>query len=142
MITPSGRVPEQGLDWISWIQRPCSGRTFDLGLPRRVIEYLGIYSAKRGCGRPPRWAHPTWARQGGWRALVGCALLVDLLALPQSFGGLFCSKKNRQKVSSNSKNFYFCTKNNTTVVLLKTASVRVSSMQIISKPYKIVVNMA
>jgi acetylornithine/N-succinyldiaminopimelate aminotransferase len=37
--------------------------------------------------------------------------------------------------------FYFCTKNNTMVVLLKTTSVRVSSMQIIPKPYKIVVNM-
>ena len=64
MIAPSGRVPERGLDWISWIHRPCGGETSDLGLPRRVLKYLGIYSAKRGCGRPPRWAQPTWARQG------------------------------------------------------------------------------
>ena len=50
--------------------------------------------------------------------------------------------KNRQKVSLHLENFDFCTKNNTTVVLLKTASVRISSMQIIPKPYKFVVNMA
>ena len=37
--------------------------------------------------------------------------------------------KKRQKVSAHLENFHFCTKNNTTVVLLKTASVRVSSMQ-------------
>ena len=36
----------------------------------------------------------------------------------------------------------FLHENNTTVVLLKTASVRVSSMQIIEKPYKIIVNIA
>src|SRR3989337_1994612 len=40
------------------------------------------------------------------------------------------SIKNLQEVSSNSKNFYFFTKNNTMVVLLKTTSVRVSSIQI------------
>ena len=33
VIPPSGRVPERGLDWISWIQRPCGGGTSDLGLP-------------------------------------------------------------------------------------------------------------
>ena len=27
---------------------------------------MGIYSAKKGYGRPPRWAQPTWARQGWW----------------------------------------------------------------------------
>ena len=36
----------------------------DLGLPQRVLEYLGFYRAKKGCGRPPRWAQPTWARLG------------------------------------------------------------------------------
>ena len=50
--------------------------------------------------------------------------------------------KNHQKVSLHLENFYFCTKNNTTAVLLKTASVRVSSIQIIPKPYIIIVNMA
>src|SRR3990170_2601102 len=64
MISPSVRVPKRGLDWISWIQRPCGGGTSDLGLPLGFLEYLMIYRAKRGCGRPPRWAQPTWARLG------------------------------------------------------------------------------
>ena len=50
MIPPSDRVPERGLDWFSWIQRPCGGGTSDLGQTRWVSEYLGIYSAKRGAG--------------------------------------------------------------------------------------------
>ena len=28
------------------------------------LEYWGIYRAKRWCGRPPRWAQPTWACLG------------------------------------------------------------------------------
>ena len=74
-IPPSGRVPERVLDWISWIHRPCSGGTSDLGLPRMVSKYLWIYRVKRGCGRPPRWAQPTWAHLPPRRALVGCAPL-------------------------------------------------------------------
>ena len=56
--------------------------------------------------------------------------------------GVSFVQKNRQKVSAHLENFHFYTKNNTMVILLKTASVRVSSMQIIPKPYKNVVNMA
>ena len=78
----------------------------------------------RGEHNPPGHGRPTR------RAMVGCALLVALLALPRSFGGVFCSKKYRQQVSAHLENFHFCTKNNTTVVLLKTTSVRVSSIQI------------
>ena len=78
----------------------------------------------------------TKARQGGWYALA---------AGPPSSGSLLryfsFLPKNRQKVSSNSENFYFCRKTNTTTVLLKTAPIRVSSMQIIQKPYRIVVKL-
>ena len=28
------------------------------------LEYLVIYRTKRGCGRPPRWAEPSWACLG------------------------------------------------------------------------------
>jgi hypothetical protein len=59
----------------------------------------------------------------------------------EASGVSFVLKKS-SKISAHLENFHFCTKNNTTIVLLKTTSVRVSSMQIISKPYKIVVNMA
>ena len=37
--------------------------------------------------------HPPRLGLGSRRALVGCALLVALLALPRSFGGIFCTKK-------------------------------------------------
>ena len=43
---------------------------------------------------------------------------------------VFLFQKNRQKLSLYLENFDFCTKNNTTVVLLKTTSVRVSFIQI------------
>ena len=39
-----------GLDWFSVATEPCGGGTSYLGLPRRVSEYLGIYSARRGTG--------------------------------------------------------------------------------------------
>ena len=48
MIPPSGRVPERSLDWFSVATEACGGETSDLGLPQRVLEYLGIYRAKRG----------------------------------------------------------------------------------------------
>src|SRR3990170_16914 len=67
---------------------------------------------------------------GGWRALVPRGHWVAPLQwvlVPIFF---ICSIKNLQKVSSNSKNFYFCTKNNTMAVLLKTALVRVSFIQV------------
>ena len=37
----------KGLDWFSVATEPCGGGTSDLGSPRRVLEYLGIYRAKR-----------------------------------------------------------------------------------------------
>ena len=43
----------KGLDWFSVATEPSGGGTSHLGLPLRVLEYLGIYRAKRGCGRPP-----------------------------------------------------------------------------------------
>ena len=64
MISPSGGVPERGLDWFFVATEACGGGTLDLGLPRGFLEYLTIYREKRGCGRPPRWAQPTRARLG------------------------------------------------------------------------------
>ena len=42
----------------------CGGGTSDLGLSPGFLEYLGTYRAKRRCGRPPRWAQPTWRTWG------------------------------------------------------------------------------
>ena len=58
------------------------------------------------------------------RAPQACRFLMRLLVLSRSFGGLFWSTKNHHKFSAHSENFYFCTKNDTMVVLLKIASVR------------------
>jgi hypothetical protein len=139
---PSGRVPERGLDWFFVATEACGGGTSDLGLFLMVSLFIG-FSALESREDGPRGEHnPPRLGLGSRRALVGYALLLALLALPRSFGGLFCSKKNHQTVSTHLENFHFCTKNNTTVVLLKTASVRVSSMQIIPNTYKIIVNMA
>ena len=62
--SPFGRVSERGLDWFSVATEACGGGTSDLGFPPGFLEYLGIYRAKKGCGRPLRWAQPTWACQG------------------------------------------------------------------------------
>ena len=144
MTPPSGRVPEQGSRWYFFGTEACGGDGEVLGLFLRVSLFIGFFSV----GITRRWAKmgprgttallppPPQARGGGLcapRKASGSSM---------KFCGSLLVQKNRQKVSSNSENFYFCTKNNTTVVLLKTASVRVSSNQIIPKPNKIVINMA
>src|SRR3990170_1889768 len=93
MISPSDRVPEQGLDWFFVATEACAGGTSDLGLFLMVSLFIGFLASvsredgPRGEHNPPGQARPHW------RAVVGCALLVALLALPRSFGGLFCPKK-------------------------------------------------
>ena len=83
MIPPSGRVPERGLDWFSVAAELCGDGTSDLGLPQGFLEYLTIYRAKRQCGRPPRWAQPTWAGMG-----------------PQARPGGLCSPQSSPQVLS------------------------------------------
>ena len=80
------------------------------------------------CGAT-RWGQPTWVRQEGACPGGLCPPRCPLrwLLAPEI---LFYYIKNPRKVSFHSENFYFCTKNNTMVVLLKTASVRVSFIQI------------
>ena len=95
MISPSGRVPEWGLDWFSMAIEPCGGGTSYLGLPRGFLEYLEIYRAKRGCGRPPRWAEPTWARLGPQARPGGfCPPRGTPQVLHWPIGGLLVHKKS------------------------------------------------
>ena len=134
MIPPSGRVPEQGLDWFFMATKDCGGRISDLGLFLGVYVFIGFF----GVGFTRRWvsrrAQPTGASRahqvhpGGLYPPHGSSGPPTKLLVPLFF------QKFRQKVSLHWENFDFFTKNNTTVVLLKTASVRVSSMQIIPKP--------
>ena len=45
-----------GLDWFFVATEACGGGTSNLSTPLGFLEYLGIYMAKRRCGRPLRWA--------------------------------------------------------------------------------------
>ena len=67
---------------------------------------------------------------GGGRGPRACSPLARPLTWNFAQVFFFYSRKILRKFSGHSENFYFCTKNNTMVILLKTASVRVSSIQI------------
>ena len=62
--------------------------------------------------------------QGGGRGNMACGPLAHPLRWIFAQVLFIFSRKILRKFSGHSENFYFCTKNNTTVVLLKTASVR------------------
>ena len=92
MISPSGGVPEWGLDWFLVATEAYGGGTSDLGLPRGFLEYLGIYRAKRRC----RWA--MWGAQPPGRAQVGCSPHRPPLWCFVGPYGVFWTRKNLQKV--------------------------------------------
>ena len=77
-----------------------------------------------------RSAEPQGAHETGGRALHPRGQGVGPLALILSPVFFIFSKTYLRGFSGHSENFYFCTINNTMVVLLKTTSVRVSSIQI------------
>ena len=117
MVSPSGRVSERAPDWFFVATEACGDGTPDLGFFLGVLVFIGIFGVgltSRRCPRAPQ----------------ACGLLGHFLA--QLFAPVFFifSKNILRKFSAHSENFYFCTKNNTMVVLLKTASVRVSFIQI------------
>ena len=136
MIPPSGKEPEQGFGRDRFGAEACGGGVEVLGFFLGFSIFIGIFGVgftSRGCPRGP---------QARGRAPQACGSLSHLLAHLRCSVVLFWSIKNHRKFSAHSENLYFCTKNNTTVVLLKTASVRVSSNKIIPKSYRIIVNMA
>ena len=68
---------------------------------------MGIYRVKRGCGRPPRWAQPTWARLGPQVLLWPILGVLVHKRSPKSFAvfGLrliliSCHVKNKQKTAT------------------------------------------
>ena len=133
---PSGRVPEQGPDWFLVATEACGGRTLDLGYVLEVWGFIGEVGVENKSGGPTGSPRGTGARPP---PLWG----------PQDSPPVdFCSsifysfQKNSPLIFIAFREFLFVHKNNTTVVLLKTASVRVSSNQIIPKSYKTIVNMA
>ena len=65
-VPPSGRVPEQGPDWVLVATEACGGGTPDLFCAPIVLGYMDIYRRKkyvRGATKGPRgWR----VRPGGW----------------------------------------------------------------------------
>ena len=47
---PSGRVPEQGLDWFSVATEPCGDGTPDLFCVLEVLGHVGIYGCREDVG--------------------------------------------------------------------------------------------
>ena len=80
---------------------------------------MGLEVSTTHRGKPDPSDAPWWVVPSSW-----------LFWPSYEASGVSFVPKKYQKVSAHLENFHFCTKNNTTVVLLKTASVRVSSMQI------------
>ena len=100
MISPSGRVPQQGLDWFFVATEACGGGTPDLGYVLGVSVYieLELRSVELQGGHEAGGApHP---RGKG----------VGPLALILSPVFFIISKNNLREVSGHSENFYFCTK--------------------------------
>jgi hypothetical protein len=139
---PPAGYRKWAIDAIVEVQRLAAVKTLIWGSLRGCLNIWGCLAVDageegRGGGQEDRGR--AWAP---WHALVGGAhhgpplryFFVPLV--------VFWPRKNRQKVSFHLENFDFLHKNNTAAVLLKTASVRVSSNQIIPKPYRIVINMA
>ena len=119
----------------------CGGGTPDLGFFLGVSVFIGIFGIRLTSGGL-RVGHDIGAHPGGWARPTPSWAARDSSGPTLLLWGLLLVHKNHRKFSTHSKNFYFCTKNDTMVNLLKTASVLVSSNQIIPKPYKIVINMA
>ena len=90
--TPSGRMPEQGPDWVLVATEACGGGTPDLFYSLKVLGYIGIYRRKkyvRGATRGPRgWR----ARPGGGLAPLPRAFLVAFLTWTPSPPGCFLPK--------------------------------------------------
>ena len=135
--SPLRQGAETGLDWFFEDSGACSGGIPDLGYFLEVSVFIGIF----GIGLTSGGFLTLGARPRGAPStlVVASGLLSDIFSF-QYF--LYFPKIFSVNFQLVLRTFISAQKNNTTVVLLKTTSVQVSSIQIIPKPYKIVVNMA
>ena len=97
--SPSGRVPEQGLDWFLVATEACGDGIPDLGYFLEVSVFIGIFGvglkSKRFSSRP-RGRGP---RPGGWARPHPRGEPGTLLAQLFYSGVFFWSIKNRQKLA-------------------------------------------
>ena len=136
MDPPSIRVLEQGPKRFLVATEACSGGTPDLGYFLEVWGFIGEVGVENKSGGPTESPRGT-----GGRPPPSCGPRDSpTVTLRSSIFYIF--QKKSPLIFSAFRELIFLHKNNTTVVLLKTASVRVSSNQIIPKSYKTIVNMA
>ena len=64
MISPSDRVPEQGLDWFFVATEACSGGTSNLGLFLGISVFIGLFGLCFTRRWASRWARYTCTRIG------------------------------------------------------------------------------
>ena len=65
MISPSGKVPEQGPDWFLVSIEACGGGTPDLGLFLGVSIFIGIFGVQNKSGGSTSQPQGRKARLGG-----------------------------------------------------------------------------
>ena len=97
--SPSGRVPEQGLDWFLVATGACGGGTPDLCFFSGVSIFIGIFGVGLTSGGSPSRPRDRGRAQGVGRALHPRGRLGTLLAQLFYFGGFFWSIKNHQKLA-------------------------------------------
>ena len=94
MDPPSGRVPEQGLDWFLVATEACGGGTPDLGFFSGFFVFIGIFGVGLTLGGSPRHPRGWGAPRGVGRGLPPPGWLGTLLAQLFYSGGFFWSIKN------------------------------------------------
>ena len=120
----------------------CGGGTSDLGYFLEVWAFIGEVGVENKSGGPTGSPRGTGVRPRG----VGApSTLMGPMGLPSGNSSFQYFLYFQEKISVDFQPIprtFISAQNNTTVVLLKTASVRVSSNQIIPKSYKTIENMA
>ena len=134
MDPPFGRVPEQGLDRFLVATEACCGETPDwflsgsLGTYRRSWHRSLVKGPHRGSMRQGARPPPSWGPRESPTVTLCSSIFYNF-------------QKKSPLIFRAFRELLFLHKNNTIVVLLKTASVRVSSNEIIPKACKNVINM-
>ena len=93
MDPPTGRVPEQGLDWFLVATEACGGETHDLGYVLEVSIFIGIFCVGLTSGGSPSRPRDRGARPHP------CGQPGTLLAQLFYSGGFFQSIKNHQNLA-------------------------------------------
>ena len=141
MDPPSGRVSEQAPDWFLVATEAFGGRTPDLGYFLEVWGFIGEVGVENKSGGPTGSPRGTGARPRGWARTAPSWGPWDSPPVDFCSSIFYIFQKNSLLIFIAFRELLFLHKNNTTVVLLKTMSVRVSFNQIIPESYKTILNM-